>query len=397
MGHFGEFLVGEGKLSPDGLKKAIEMQQVAGGRLGTNILELGLMGEDELLAALGRYRRTSTVSAFQLRSVPREPLQLVPPEIARRHLFVPIERRGNTLTLASRDPGDLLVEDELGYLTSCLVKTVIGLELRIHQALEKYYRIPQPTRLSGLARRLDGAGQGRPARVEPEDDERPAAAPAPSEPRRPEPVKGAAEPAAPKRGGPEPPRRESEIRYIELNQEERARIYEADRNRGTPRERLAAAAEELSKLTIRDEIADVLLDFSRPYLGRRILLVRRKDHIVGWRGEGSGIDVEMVRAIEIPAGEPSVFVTFSQGSDFWLGTLAPLAAHRSLIDALGGLPPKDCLILSVTLRSRLVCFLYGDNREASVSGVPLAELKRLARKAGVAFEVSILKNKIRTL
>jgi hypothetical protein len=78
-------------------------------------------------------------------------------------------------------------------------------------------------------------------------------------------------------------------------------------------------------------------------------------------------------------------------------TLAPLAAHRSLVEALGGWAPKDCLTLPVTLRSRLVCYLYGDNRDASVSGVPLVELKKLARKAGVAFEVSILKNKIRTL
>ena len=39
----------------------------------------------------------------------------------------------------------------------------------------------------------------------------------------------------------------------------------------------------------------------------------------------------------------------------------------------------------------------GDNRGEGVSHVPLPELRRLTAKAGVAFEVYILKNKIRTL
>jgi hypothetical protein len=167
MGRFGEFLIGEGKLRPEQLRKAMECQGLVGGRLGSNLLELGLMPEQTLLEALGKFRHSRTASAHQLRNVAADTLGLVPPKIAQRHHIVPVEHRGHTLVLASKDPGDPLLEDELGHLTSCLVRTVIGLELRIHEALTRYYGVPQTPRLTGLARRLDGVAAPRDEAWEP--------------------------------------------------------------------------------------------------------------------------------------------------------------------------------------------------------------------------------------
>ena len=68
-----------------------------------------------------------------------------------------------------------------------------------------------------------------------------------------------------------------------------------------------------------------------------------------------------------------------------------------LVFGLGGAPPKECLVLPIALRNRVVSFLYLDNGEAGVGDVPMPELRRLVAKAGVAFEVYLLKNKIRTM
>ena len=54
-------------------------------------------------------------------------------------------------------------------------------------------------------------------------------------------------------------------------------------------------------------------------------------------------------------------------------------------------------MLPVILRSRVVCFLYGDNLDRGVAGAPIAELRRLVAKAGLAFQIYILKNKLRML
>jgi hypothetical protein len=160
-------------------------------------------------------------------------------------------------------------------------------------------------------------------------------------------------------------------------------------------ERLDRAAERLQHAEIRDEIADVLLAWSAPYLERRLLLIHRQEHIVGWRGEGPGVAPEKVRTIDIGTKEPSIFLSVQQPSSFWLGPLPPLPPNQRLLDGLGGFAPKDCLVLPVTLRSKLVCYLYGDNGAFGVAGAPVAELRRLVGKAGIAFEVYILKNKIR--
>ena len=71
------------------------------------------------------------------------------------------------------------------------------------------------------------------------------------------------------------------------------------------------------------------------------------------------------------------------------------AGHE--LAGLGGVVPKDCFILPIMVREKTVCFLYCDNVEDGVGGLPMADLRRLAAKAGLAFQVYIMKSKIRTL
>jgi hypothetical protein len=148
---------------------------------------------------------------------------------------------------------------------------------------------------------------------------------------------------------------------------------------------------------MRDDIADALLGFAASCFQRRALFMIRKENVVGWYGDGVGVDAAAIRGIELPSEEPSVFHGILQGQNYWLGPLAPMPRNRELIAALGGVPPRDCLVLPVSLKNRIVCFLYGDNLGAGVAGAPMVELRRLVSKAGLAFEVYILKNKIRTL
>jgi hypothetical protein len=128
-----------------------------------------------------------------------------------------------------------------------------------------------------------------------------------------------------------------------------------------------------------------------------MVLVVRQETVVGWRGEGDGVDDQAVRAIAIPLAEPSVFVGLAQGQSFWLGSLPPMARNQDIGLALGSDPSGGCVILPVTVRSKVVCFLYGDNGDEPIGNQPMAELRRLVAKAGLAFQVYLLKSKIRTL
>ncbi len=427
---FGDFLVSRGLLGAAEIDKALEMQRVAGGRLGTNLLELGVIGETTLLEALGECRRTSTVAGYRLRGLRPEILRLVPVKFARRHGVVPVERQGNTILLAAADPGDPLAEDEVGLMNGCLARTVIALEVHIEAALGRYYGRPITARIEGLAKRLESASSPRAAPPAPAAAAADAAAadaaaadappassvlgPAPSEttpaaahpPARSE-TQRSEEPGNEELRTEELPDEElpdeelrnkppeTEIEYVELDAESRA-LLTTD-GEASPEERLAAAAEALGRTEIRDDVADVLLEHTAPYLERRLLLIRRKERVVGWRGDGPGVDGAALRAIDIGAEESSIFLTLEKGADFWLNPLPKMPAHLHLLTALGGEAPKNCLVLPVRLRSRVVAFLYGDNGRAGLGEVPLDELRRLVGKAGLAFEVCILKNKIRVL
>ena len=120
----------------------------------------------------------------------------------------------------------------------------------------------------------------------------------------------------------------------------------------------------------------------------------RKERIVGWRAEGPGVEESKVAALDFDPRLPSVFLGLREADNFWLGPLPGLPANLQLQAALGG-AAKDCLALPIVLRTKVVAYLYGDNGPGGVAGVPLAALRRLTGKAGLAFEVYLLKNKIR--
>jgi hypothetical protein len=164
-----------------------------------------------------------------------------------------------------------------------------------------------------------------------------------------------------------------------------------------PEERLAAAAAALQNAEMRDDIGDAVLGFCAPLFRRRMMLAVRGDTVMGWRGEGDGVSTAKVRSIEIPLAEPSVFVGLTQGAGFWLGPLAPMPRNVEIILGLGGTSPKECFILPITVREKTVCFLYGDNVDDGVGSLPMEEIRRLAAKASLAFQVYLMKSKIRTL
>jgi type IV pilus assembly protein PilB len=119
---FGEWLVGERILRPEGLRQALEIQTSLQTRLDTIILDLALVPEPTLLEALGRFHNTRTVSRAQLSAVSQTIARLISPRIASRLQVIPFQLEGKTLSIAALEPGDLLVEDELSLITGCMVE-----------------------------------------------------------------------------------------------------------------------------------------------------------------------------------------------------------------------------------------------------------------------------------
>ena len=403
---FGEWLVKERLLRPDGLRRAAEIYRDTQSRLDTVILDLGLMAESTLLDALGRFHKTRTVSRAEL-SAAEAAAKKVSPRVALRMQTVPFRVEGKTLSVATLDPGDLLVEDELALITGCMVASYVTLEMRLYEALNHLYGIPLSAQYASLITRFDG--EGAVARVT-------AAAVPPVHISKPEKKSAQGRSWRPKESTRKPVIQDQELEVSDEDLslfpslrtgEDKATIEtpsppvlrepEPPAADLEPEERLAATADALQHAEMRDDIADAVLGFCAPLFRRRLMLVNRKGTVTGWRGEGVGVDQMRLRKVSIPLTDPSVFVGLTQGTELWLGPIPEMPRNMDLVAGLGGAAPKDCFVLPIKVREKTVCFLYCDNVEEGVGGLPMADLRRLAAKAGLAFQVYIMKSKIRTL
>ena len=411
---FGEFLVTRGILHAEGLRQALDTQRSMEGRLDTVLLDLGLVAERVLLQALGRYNSARTASKADLAGVPADVARLISPRVATRLLVVPFKVEGKIINIATLNPGDLLIEDEIGLLTNSMVATFVTLEVRLYEAMARLYGVEPSIQISSVLKRLNENGSQRIDTAPvfgPNSASAGAASKSDTQPR-------SLETGPVARSG-LPRRSPDDSLVLEISKEEMDEFpslgggHDAESGGDTepvvdrvvaqvqdsvgPEERLDAASVAMQNAEMREDIGDALLEFCAPYLKRRLLLVVRRGRVIGWRGDGSDIDRGAVRSISIPLDRPSIFGKVSKASEYWQGPLPKMPGDQPLIRALGGIPPSECLILPMYVGNKPLGFLYGDNRDRGVADIPIDHLRRLVAKTDLAFQVYLLKGKIRTL
>jgi len=134
----GELLVKRNYINPEQLKKALEEQKLKGGRLESNLVRLGYIKEDELLSFLSAQYRVPSVKISKMEINPNV-IKLIPSSISKKYFIIPINRMGPKLTLAMSDPSNIVVIDEIKFMTGFNVEPVVASETEIIDAIKKYY------------------------------------------------------------------------------------------------------------------------------------------------------------------------------------------------------------------------------------------------------------------
>jgi type IV pilus assembly protein PilB len=134
----GELLIKRNFITPEQLKKASEEQKVKGGRLESNLVRLGYIKEDELLSFLSAQYRVPSVKISKMEINPNV-IKLVPSSVSKKYFILPINRVGPKLTLAMADPSNIVVIDEIKFMTGFNVEPVVASETEIIDAIKKYY------------------------------------------------------------------------------------------------------------------------------------------------------------------------------------------------------------------------------------------------------------------
>ncbi|HET7113794.1 MAG TPA: type IV-A pilus assembly ATPase PilB [Pyrinomonadaceae bacterium] len=134
----GEILVRENLISPQNLREALDYQREHGGRLGFNLVKLGLVSDDMITAVLSRQYGIPSVN-LDLFNIDSAVLRLIPQEVAQKHCVLPLSRVGATLTLAMVDPTNVFAMDDVKFMTGLNVEPVVVAEGSIQLAIAKYY------------------------------------------------------------------------------------------------------------------------------------------------------------------------------------------------------------------------------------------------------------------
>ncbi len=134
----GEILIKENLITSDQLRKALEHQKATGGRLGTCLMKLGFISDDEITGVLSRQYGFPSIN-LKYYEVDAAVIKLIPQDTAVRYQIVPLSRVGSTLTIAMTDPTNVFAMDDIKFMTGFNVEPVVASETAIAEAITKFY------------------------------------------------------------------------------------------------------------------------------------------------------------------------------------------------------------------------------------------------------------------
>ena len=368
-----EYLLERGWITSAQLDEARRTQGFFGGRLETHLLKLGYVGEDVLGDALTEVAGVPFASWDRLRAAPPAALEAVPQKLIERHRVCPFRLDDGRLRIATLAPRDAVALREIQAATTHVVEPWIAIEPRLYQAIERHFRL----RFEGTA----GISMPRGPR------DGPRAAPQRSEQEPGEPQAGAVEVGLDGRP---------------LDAEPTLDDY-AHESVGPPPEpvpqgtTIEALDDALAAARDRDEMAGALFDFCSERASRSALFAVGKESVRGVAGRGRAFEGDLLRKLSVPVRSGTLFDTALQSRDFYFGVVPTLPANRDLFIVLGGRLPANVMLLPVIVKERTVALLYLDGDDGPLPRPDIPLMRRVAAKAGLAFEMLLLRNKLREI
>ncbi|NNE18130.1 MAG: Flp pilus assembly complex ATPase component TadA, partial [Myxococcales bacterium] len=131
-------LVTAGKVSSDQLEQALAQQQQEGGRLGTHLVKLGFLDDDELVEFLSQRYGVPAINLAEV-EIDETIIKIIPPDVSRKYTILPVSKAGARLTIAMVDPTNVFAMDDIKFMTGYNVEPVVASEAALREAIDKYY------------------------------------------------------------------------------------------------------------------------------------------------------------------------------------------------------------------------------------------------------------------
>ncbi len=406
---FGKFLAETGVVSADDIEEASQSMVLFGGRLGTSLIEAGILTVAETEVQLAAY--------YGLQPVPDEWLEhpdpgargALPAELIHRHSAYPLWFEKRTLHIGFIDPRDEAAIDEISFASGCRVVRYVLPECRFAWLMEKGFGIKPNLRFSNL---MLEAETSRERRANPR-----VAAPAP-EPERQHfdveplaaeldlteeyverPVEPATEPTSPLEAKTETDlssRAVAPVANAAPSSRDESWEFSKHTEAAPPAPRPGPA--EISRLERvlleaqrREDVIRAAVQIASGYAEFAGLFVVRADMATGacaWR-EGDWLDIE---SIAIPTLHGNVLAE-AANENRCVRTKPETQLDRKLADAIGGEAVQELAAIPISLGGRVVNLLLVDGATVPISQFAMKALCELAPMVAAAYERLILARK----
>jgi len=334
---------------------ALQRQRRLGGRVGTNLLELGYVQEDELTRFLGRQRNLLPLDTELLKQTAPAVTSL----ITRDHITtlgaIPLCHDGDGVVCAVTDPLTDDVERALHRLLGAPPLPRQVAEFRFWHIAHVLYETEIPARFRALI-------GDRPVTI----------GRAPSSARAQ--TKASPRTARPAAVAPTFDVSDGQIPGLEWSVPELTAFF--------------------STCETRDPILVATLGFVGKFVSRRALLVVGRGHARGFDSQGYGDARAALSTWSTPLDSHEALERLGEGSAYFVG--APSAVGlTSLFDQLGAKVPRDCAVIPIRAGGRVVLLLVADNEEEPLDARLVPMILVVVGQLGQALERLIRQRRAR--
>jgi len=134
----GELLLREKRVTPTQLQDALNHQRSNGGRLGSSLVKLGILTEEDITSVLSRQYGVPAINLREF-DLDGSVVRLIPAETATKYNVIPVSRNGTTLTLAMTDPTNVFAMDDIKFRTGLHVEPVVASDTAIRECIGQHF------------------------------------------------------------------------------------------------------------------------------------------------------------------------------------------------------------------------------------------------------------------
>lgn len=134
----GELLIERGVINTRQLDEALRLQKEKGGLIGQVLVSLGYATEEEIAQAI-TVQYGFPYLPLKGYEIDHEVIGLIPEHVARQYGLMPIDKIGDTLTIAMSNPLNIQAVEDIELLTKCSVQVFVCTLTDLSEAISKYY------------------------------------------------------------------------------------------------------------------------------------------------------------------------------------------------------------------------------------------------------------------